>query len=113
MERMHRNYLKEEEFLEHFDSSAREASKLLNGDWKPNYDCNDNERRQRDYFRKSGELTWLVFSSGSVFHDENGHFSSVQIVLESLKRQVNVRVSMVEGKLVAEKIVDREPPPKS
>lgn len=101
------SYLKEEEFLEEFSGAAWEAARVLKGDWKPNSACTDKTRHNRDYFLSTGELNQLTFDSAAVYHDENG-FSSVQIILKSSKRTVNVRVRKVNGSLIAEKILDKE-----
>ena len=101
------SYLKEEEFLDEFFNVADKAAQLLNGDWKPNSACTDKARHNRDYFLSTGELYQLTFDSAAVYHDENG-FSSVQIILKSSKRIVNVRVRKVNGSLIAEKILDKE-----
>jgi hypothetical protein len=108
-EYLHRNYLREEEFLDEFYESASAARSLLQGEWTPDPGCNDAVRKNRDYFFSSGELTQLVFDAAAVFHTANGRFSSVQISLRSAKRQVTVRVrAEADGTLTAEKIVDRE-----
>jgi hypothetical protein len=99
-------YEKEEEFLDEFGASASAASELLNGAWRPNYGANDTTRNNIQYSLSIGAVKSLIFDSASVFHDRNG-FSSVQIVLRSSKRVVNVRVRNVEGKLLAEKIIDK------
>jgi hypothetical protein len=105
-ENLERHYVNEEEFLEGFGGPAAAAAKILNGDWQPNYDCDDRVRRNQSYFRSSGELRQLIFESADVYHDSDG-FSSVQIVLCSSKRTVTVRVKKVGADLVAEKIFDR------
>lgn len=105
-EHLKRHYLKEEEFLDEFYNAASVAAKLLDGEWQPNYACNDAVRKNGEYFLSTGELQQLAFDSASVCHDANG-FSSVQILLRSSKRVVNVRVRKVNGDLVAEKIVDK------
>ena len=105
-EYMKRHHSKEEEFLDEFYGAAVVASKLLESAWSPDPHCDDASRKNRDYFLKSGELHQLTFSSGTVYHDGNG-FSSVQIVLESCDRIVTVRVSLIDGELVGEKIVDK------
>ncbi len=101
-----RDYLDEEEFLEEFSDEAHVAAKILDGNWYPKYNCNDNSRRNRDYFLKSGELQQLLFDSAGIYYDENG-FSSVQILLRSSTRIVNVRVKLIDENLVAEIIVDK------
>jgi len=78
----------------------------LNGEWKPNYSCDDNVRRQRDYFLKRSELTWLVFILANVSYDETNEMN-VQIVLESSTRIVNVKVGERDGKTVTQVLVDR------
>ena len=104
---MWRNYLKEEEFLDEYGDVAAVASELLGDDWSPNYGCDERDRHNRDYFLSSGEQISLVFQSAPVFHSGK-FFSSAQIVLQSSKRIVNVRVSKNDnGELVAEKIVDQ------
>jgi hypothetical protein len=101
-----RNYLKEEEFLDGFGGCASAAAALLNGEWRPNYRCDDQTRRNQNYFKSSGELSRLVFESAASFHNVDG-FSSVQIVLCSSTRKVTVRVRRTDSDLIAEKIVDR------
>ena len=106
-EYMKQMYFKEEEFLDEFFNVANKAAQLLNGDWEPNSACTDKTRHNRDYFLSTGELNQLTFDSAAVYYDENG-FSSVQIILKSSKRIVNVRVRKVNGSLIAEKILDKE-----
>lgn len=105
-EHLKRHYLKEEEFLDEFYDVASVAAKFLDGEWQPNCACNDAARKNGEYFLATGELQQLVFASASVHHDANG-FSSVQILLKSSKREVNVRVKKVGGDFVVEKIADR------
>lgn len=106
-EDMKKYYLKEEDFLDEFSDFAIEAAKFLNDEWEPNYNCNDKARQNRDYFISTGELHSLTFNSAAVYHDRNG-FSSVQIVLESSKRMVTVRVKREGRNLIAEKIADKK-----
>jgi hypothetical protein len=101
-----RSYLKEEEFLDEFGDVANVASKVINGEWQPNYDANDSVRKNHEYFLSTGELTTLVFNGASIYHNASG-FSSVRIILKSSKRIVNVRVSEINGKLVGKKIIDK------
>ena len=101
-----RNYLKEEEFLDEYGEVASVAARTLNGEWQPDYQCDDAARKNRDYFKSTGELVQLAFRSAAVFHSAN-QFSSVQIVLESSSRVVNVRVKLTGDDLMAEKILDR------
>jgi hypothetical protein len=107
-EHWERNYSKEEEFLDDFPNGAGAAARLLDGTWSPNYHCDDKVRGNRQYFLSTGELNQLVFDSADVYHDQHG-FSSVQILLRSAKRIVNVRVRKVGHDLVAEKLVDKQP----
>ena len=105
-EYLKQSYLKEEEFLDQFSGVASEAAGLLKGEWVPDPTCNDKVRRNRDYFFRSGEVNALTFDSATVYHDESG-FSSVEIVLKSSNRIVNIRVKKIDGSLVAEKVLDR------
>jgi len=105
-EHFKRLYCKEEEFLDEFGDSASVVTKLLNGEWQPNHTANDTTRKNLDHFFSTGEVNNLVFDSASVYHDDNG-FSSVQIILKSSHRLVNVRVRKVRGKLIGKKIIDR------
>jgi hypothetical protein len=101
-----RYYTKEEEFLDEFHMVAYAAAELMGEDWHPAPSCNDNMRKQTKYFLSTGELTSLVFDSAAVYHDDSG-FSSAQITLKSSKRLVTVRVRRMDGKLVAEKLLDK------
>lgn len=105
-EYLKRYFTKEEEFLDEFGMSVGAAIKLLGDEWKPDFHCNDATRQNRAYFLKTGQLNHLVFDGASVHHNEKG-FSSVQIVLKSSTRLVNVRVKKVGDEFVAEKIIDR------
>jgi hypothetical protein len=105
-ERLNKTYFKEEEFLNKFVNTAIVAVRILNGEWQPNYAADDSVRRNHEYFFSTGEIKDLVFESASVYHNNNG-FSSVQIILKSSHRLVNVRVKVINGELVGEKIVDR------
>jgi hypothetical protein len=105
MNRYERSYHKEEEFLDEFYNWASSAAVALNGEWKPNYSCDDNERRQRDDFMKRGELAWLVFVLANVACDETDEMYA-QIVLESSTRAVKVKVWERDGKTVTQ-VVDR------
>ncbi|MCX5890370.1 MAG: hypothetical protein NTY36_13095 [Deltaproteobacteria bacterium] len=111
-EYMKRYYQKEEEFLDEFPSIANEAAKLLDDEWKPNFDCDDTVRRTRDYFLSMGELHSfvephsLVFDGAAAYHEQN-RFSSAQIVLKSSNRIVTVRVVKTKDGLVAEKLADK------
>lgn len=104
-EHLHKVYSKEEEFLGEFGNLTSVATRILTGEWQPNYSASDNVRRNQEYFFSTGEMKELVFDSACVYHDNNG-FSSAQIILKSSHRLVNVRVRLVYGKLVGEKIVD-------
>lgn len=105
-EYLKRLYAREEQFLEEFSDCAVVASKILNGDWEPNFGCDDRTRNNQNYFLPLGQLRQLVFESAAVMYDGNS-FSSVQVVLRSSKRIVTVRVVRVDTELIAEKIVDR------
>ncbi len=105
-EYMKRYYTKEEEFLDQFHMVAYTAADLMGDDWHPAPSCNDSMRKQTAYFLSTGELTSLVFDGAAVYHDENG-FSSAQVFLKSSNRVVTVRVREVDGKWVAEKLLDK------
>jgi len=101
-----RHYLKEEEFLDEFYDVASVAARFLGDDWSPNYDCDDAARSNQRYFMTTGDLAILVFESAAVYNDSHG-FHSVQIILGSATRVVNVAVKQVGDQLLAEKLVDR------
>jgi hypothetical protein len=105
-EHLHDYFTKEEEFLTNYDGLVLAASELLKNDWLPNRKCNDSSRRQRDTLLEAGHLLGLAFDAAAVYHNLHG-FSSVQIILRSSQRIVNVRVARLDGQLVAEKLVDR------
>ncbi len=106
MEIMKKLYQKEEDFLSDYEAVALVAARTLKDEWQPNYDANENVRKNQDYFYATGELEQLVFDSASIYHDNNV-FSSAQIILKSSQRLVNVRVRIVNGKLVGEKIITK------
>ena len=105
-EHLKKTYSKEEEFLDEFGNSASVVVRILNGEWQPNYDANDTVRKNQEYFSSSGELKDLVFDSAHIYHDNNG-FSSAQVTLKSPHCRVTIRVRLINGELVGEKIVDR------
>lgn len=107
-EHMKRYYQKEEEFLDEFPSVAGAAANLLKDEWEPDYECDDETRRKRDYFFKSKELYSLTFEGAAVYYDQKG-FSSAQIVLRSSKRSVTVRVVKNNSDFEAKIIVDKKP----
>ena len=107
-ERMKRYYQKEEEFIEEFPSATEAVAKILKEEWEPDYDCDDETRRKRDYFLGSGELYSLVFDGAAVYEDQEG-FSSAQVILKSSKRIVTVRVIKNNSDFEAEIIVDKNP----
>ena len=101
-----RNYLREEEFVDEFSSWSWAVSRAVGEAWKPNPGCNDAERKQHEYFKKSGEMTWLVFNSASV-HNSPGEEMYAQVLLESSSRVVNVRVTTRAGEPFSEVVLDR------
>jgi hypothetical protein len=105
-EHLKKVYNKEEEFLDEFGDLASVVARTLNNEWQPNYAANNGVRKNQDYFFSRGELKDLVFDSASTYHDNSG-FSSAQIILKSSHRLVNVRVRLINGELVGERIVDR------
>jgi hypothetical protein len=106
-ETLHDYFTKEEEFLAEYAPFARAASSLVRDDWQPNPNCNDVSRRQRDALLRTGRLLGLTFDAAAVYHNSNGR-TSLRIVLQSPKRIVTLRVSLVDGAWVAEKIADRK-----
>ncbi len=96
-EHMHRNYTKEEDFLAEFYNLAPAAAMAVGDEWYPRADCDDDLRKQHQYFLSTGELPGLVFDSAASYHGSDGFFSSVVITLRSPKRVVSVRVRP-EGK---------------
>jgi hypothetical protein len=86
IERLRRYYTTEEEFLDEYSQVASVAAHLLEDAWRPQYNCNDATRQQRQYFISSGELSSLVFDGAAVYQTERG-FSSAQIVLRTAKRR--------------------------
>ena len=105
-ERVVATYNKEEEFLDEYGEIANVAAKLLASEWHPNYLASDSVRANLKYFFSLGEVNDLAFDFAAVYHDKNG-FSSVQIVLKSSHRVVNIRVRKVNDELIGEKIVDK------
>ena len=102
---MKRNYLKEEEFVDEFFNWSAAAADAVNHEWTPDASCNDDKRKNQDYFLKSGEMNQLVFRSAFT-HDDNDNLSA-QILLESSKRIVNVKVRNEGNKMIAEIILDK------
>jgi hypothetical protein len=105
-ETLHDYFTKEEDFLAEYAPSAQAASSLVRDKWRPNPNCNDVSRRQRDMLLQTGALIGLAFDAAAVYHNPSGH-SSVRIVLRSRERVVTVRVSLVDGALMSEVICDR------
>ena len=108
-ETMVRHWQKEEDFLDGYSFPAWEASRLLKGEWEPISHCNDSVRHNQDRSMDQGHLNNLIFKSASVFHnDDTDLFSSVQILLESSTRIVNVRVEAIgDRQYKCEKRVDK------
>jgi hypothetical protein len=108
-EHLKQYYVKEEEFLDHFESAAIVAARCIQGEWTPNYRCDDAVRKQREAQLSAGTLRELVFT-GAALYQVDAHFSSIQIALRSAARMLNIRVRRTDTEeLVAEKIVDRRP----
>jgi hypothetical protein len=101
-----RNYLKEEQFLDEFYNWAAAAASAVGNEWRPNADCDDEARKQSAYFLKTGDMTWLTFSSASVHRPPNGD-AYAQIVLESSNRIITIWVSSPERMPIAKILVDR------
>lgn len=105
-ERMVKVFKKEEEFLDEFGDVASVAAKFLDHEWTPSETADDARRATLEYFYSTNEVKDLNFDSAEVFHLGN-QFSSVQIILKSSSRLVNVKVKLVGDKLIAEKVVDK------
>jgi hypothetical protein len=106
-EYLKRVYHKEEEFLDNWSAVAEAVFRLLGGDWKPNYWCNDKTRLNTKHSLSRGELQTLTFDSASVHKDKNG-FSSAEIVLQCSSRVITVHVRKTNGNLIAEKIAEQK-----
>lgn len=104
---MNKYFRKEEEFIDKYSFTAYAAARHLGGVWDPNPHANDSSRDNRDYFLKTGQLESLTFMSAAVSDIEG---FSVQIALESTKRQVTVEVTKVGTEYQAKTIVDRPRP---
>ncbi len=104
---MKKYYQKEEEFLDECPSVAGVVVKILKGAWEPDYECDDETRRKRDYFSRYDELPSLVFDGAALYYDQN-NLSSVQVILKSSNRVVTVRVVKNGDDFEAEIIVDRK-----
>jgi hypothetical protein len=105
-DRLKQYYVKEEEFLDTFESVAIIAARALDGAWSPDFHCDDEIRRSREVMLSAHRLEHLVFAGAAVYHNDTG-FSSAQIALRSATRMVNVRVRRIGSDLVAEKLADR------
>lgn len=103
---MKKYYKKEEEFLDEFPSVTQAVTDILKDEWEPDYDCNNNTRKTRNYFLSTWELYSLTFDGAVVYHDKN-LFSSAQIFLKSSKRTVTVHVKKINEAFIAEKIADK------
>jgi hypothetical protein len=106
-EQLKHYYVREEEFLDHFEPGAIVAARLMQGAWAPDYRCDDAVRHERERRLQEGTQRDLVFAGAAVYH-VGSEFSSVQIALKSSTRMVNVRVRHgTTEELVAHKVVDR------
>lgn len=105
-ERMVKGFNKEEEFLDEFGEAAIIAADHIGREWKPNFYANDSYRASAKYFLSNGDIKDLVFDTAYVYHIGD-KFSSIQIILKSSNRQVTVKVKLVDGHMIAEKIIDR------
>jgi hypothetical protein len=106
-EHVHRQYLKEEEFLEDYWQAAETVIERLGLDWQPDFRCNDEVRQRQDMLLAKGKLVQLTFDSGVVFHGRHG-FSSVRLYLRSSTRFLVVRIRWVTEGFEIEVLRDRE-----
>ena len=105
-EHFYKTYRNEEEFLAMFGGFASAASDKLEGEWKPQYGADDTTRRKVKSLLSEKKLHYLAFVSANVFHNEDG-FSSARIILVSSNRDVEMLVRKSNGKLLAEKTIDK------
>jgi hypothetical protein len=95
-EHVHRQYLKEEEFLEMYYGLVDAVLPQIDEVWQPNYGCNDQARQHRDLLLATDRLAQLTFDSAVIFHGRQG-LSSIRLYLRSSARLLIVRIKWVEG----------------
>jgi WD40 repeat protein len=71
-EHVHRQYLKEEEFLEVYYETVDVVRPLLGHEWRPNFQCDDQVRDRRVRLLAAGQLAELTFDSAVLFHNRDG-----------------------------------------
>ena len=103
-----RMYLKEEDFLEGHFQTVEAMLPAIDFRWKPNFQCNDAVRWDRNRRFACGQLDELVFESAVIFHDKNG-FSSMRIYLQSSTWLLVTRLTWANGELVVQKMSDGRP----
>jgi len=104
-EHVERRYDKEEEFLNDFGACVPAVLKLLGDEWRPDWQCNDDVRRERMQLLRTDQLPHLVFTEARIFHAGEG-LSSIQIDLKSSIHHITVWIKPVGDGWTAEKIAD-------
>ncbi len=85
-------YDREEDFLCKFASAVTAAMQVLDGNWQPNWKCDDKVRAQRDRLVATRSLGRLVFDGADVTYSED-QVAAVQIALKSSSRRMMVHVT--------------------
>jgi hypothetical protein len=109
-EHVHRQYLKEEEFLEVYYETVDVVRPLLGHEWRPNFQCDDQVRERRVRLLAAGQLAELTFDSAVLFHNRDG-LSSIRLYLRSSARFLVARIHWVEGETRVEMLADPENAP--
>jgi hypothetical protein len=104
-EHVHRQYLKEEEFLEAYYGTVDAVLPQLPHHWQPNYQCNDAVRDRRARPLAAGQLAELTFDSGVLFHNREG-LSSIRLYLRSSARFLVARIHWVGAETRVEILAD-------
>jgi hypothetical protein len=106
-EYVHRQFLKEEAFLEVHYETVDPVLPLLGHAWRPNFRCNDAVRDRRARLLAAGRLSELTFDSAVLFHGRNG-LSSIRLYLRSSERFLVARITWVGAKTRVEILADCE-----
>src|SRR5476651_2513054 len=106
-EYVHRQYLKEEDFLETHYETVDGLLPAIGHACKPNYQCNEQVRQRRSRLFATGQATDLMFDSAVLFHNRDG-LSSIRIYLHSSETLLVVRIHWEEGETLVEIVADSE-----
>jgi hypothetical protein len=104
-EHVHRQFLKEEEFLEVHYETVDAVLPWLGHDWRPNFQCNDQVRLPRARLLVAGQLAELTFDSAVLFHGREG-LSSIRLYLRSSARFAVARIDWAGTETRVEIMVD-------